>query len=95
MILLGKVINILITLYSKIIYLIVYYIMPDTIKELPKNVTVPSKYCVLMLDIIKVVSKRGSIEPSEFAVIGELVDFLNKELNNENGSKTDDVKSLN
>ncbi len=66
--------------------------MSDNIGKLPENVSVPSKYCVLMLDIIKVVSKRGAIESSEFAVIGGLVDFLNKELNAENDSKTDNVK---
>ncbi len=47
---------------------------------LPENINVPSKYCVLMLNILNIVSKRGAINPDEFAVIGDLVEFLKKEL---------------
>ena len=47
---------------------------------LPENISVPSKYCILMFNIINVVTKRGAINSDEFVVVGELVEFLKKEL---------------
>ena len=54
---------------------------------LPETLIVPSKHCVLMYNIINVVSKRGAINPDEFTVIGELVEFLRKELKVEEQTK--------
>ena len=53
--------------------------MENTIM-LPENITVATKYCVLMYNILNVVAKRGAINPDEFFVVGELVEFLKKEL---------------
>ena len=53
--------------------------MENTIM-LPETLTVPTKHCVLMFNILNVVSKRGAINPDEFTVVGELVEFLKKEL---------------
>ena len=47
---------------------------------LPENITVATKHCVLMYNILNVVAKRGAINPDEFQVVGELVEFLKKEL---------------
>ena len=47
---------------------------------LPENIDVPAKHCVLMFNILNVVAKRGAINPDEYAVVGELVEFLKKEL---------------
>tara|TARA_B100001778_G_C18527073_1_gene601725 strand:+ start:600 stop:821 length:222 start_codon:yes stop_codon:yes gene_type:complete len=53
--------------------------MENTIM-LPENITVTTKHCVLMYNILNVVAKRGAINPDEFQVVGELVEFLKKEL---------------
>tara|TARA_B100001175_G_scaffold111002_1_gene94250 strand:- start:2796 stop:3017 length:222 start_codon:yes stop_codon:yes gene_type:complete len=53
--------------------------MENTIM-LPENINVATKYCVLMYNILNVVAKRGAINPDEFQVVGELVEFLKKEL---------------
>lgn len=53
--------------------------MENTIM-LPENITVATKHCVLMYNILNVVAKRGAINPDEFQVVGELVEFLKKEL---------------
>ena len=53
--------------------------MENTIM-LPETVNVPTKHCVLMYNILNVVAKRGAINPDEFQVVGELVEFLKKEL---------------
>ena len=47
---------------------------------LPENLTIPTKHCVLMYNILNVVTKRGAINTDEFQVVGELADFLKKEL---------------
>ena len=53
--------------------------MENTIM-LPETLNVPTKHCVLMFNILNVVSKRGGINPDEFTDVGELVEFLKKEL---------------
>lgn len=40
-----------------------------------------------MFSILNVVSKRGAINPHEFTVVGELVEFLKKELKVEEQTK--------
>ena len=45
-----------------------------------ENINLPKNYATLMLNIISVVSKRGAFSPEEFKPIGELFDFLKKEL---------------
>ena len=45
-----------------------------------ESVTVPLVYAELMFNIIQVVSRRGAILPNEFRPVGELHDFLVKEL---------------
>jgi hypothetical protein len=47
---------------------------------LPDTLVVPVKYCALMYNIIHVITKRGGINPDEFVVVGELVEFLNTKL---------------
>jgi len=54
---------------------------------LPETLNVPTKHCVLMFNILNVVAKRGAINPDEFQVIGELVEFLKKELKVEEQTK--------
>ncbi len=54
---------------------------------LPETLSVPTKHCVLMFNILNVVSKRGAINPDEFQVVGELVEFLKKELKVEEQTK--------
>lgn len=49
-------------------------------------VNVPKNYATLMLNIIGVCSKRGAFSPEEFKPIGEVFEFLKKEL------KLDEVK---
>lgn len=60
--------------------------MDNTIM-LPETITIPTKHCVLMFNIINVVSKRGAINPDEFTLVGELVEFLKKELKVEEQTK--------
>tara|TARA_Y100000816_G_C26104582_1_gene586477 strand:+ start:1018 stop:1164 length:147 start_codon:yes stop_codon:yes gene_type:complete len=48
--------------------------MENTIM-LPETLTVTTKHCVLMFNILNVVSKRGAINPDEFTLVGELVEF--------------------
>jgi LytS/YehU family sensor histidine kinase len=60
--------------------------MENTIM-LPETLSVPTKHCVLMFNILNVVSKRGAINPDEFQVVGELVEFLKKELKVEEQTK--------
>ena len=60
--------------------------MENTIM-LPETLNVPTKHCVLMFNILNVVAKRGAINPDEFQVIGELVEFLKKELKVEEQTK--------
>lgn len=43
-------------------------------------VNVPKNLAVLMLNIIGVCSKRGAFSPEEFKVVGELYEYLKKEL---------------
>lgn len=45
-----------------------------------ESVTLPVVYAELMFNIIQVVSRRGAILPNEFRPVGELHDFLVKEL---------------
>tara|TARA_B100000900_G_C20542430_1_gene701079 strand:- start:1019 stop:1234 length:216 start_codon:yes stop_codon:yes gene_type:complete len=47
---------------------------------LPENLTIPSKYCILMYNILNVVSQRGAIKADEFKVVGDLFEFLKEEL---------------
>ena len=54
---------------------------------LPETLNVPTKHCVLMFNILNVVAKRGAINPDEFKVVGELVDFLKQELKVEEQTK--------
>jgi len=54
---------------------------------LPETLNVPTKHCVLMFNILNVVAKRGAINPDEFQVVGELVEFLKKELKVEEQTK--------
>ena len=46
----------------------------------PESVNVPFAYGLLALRIINTVAKRGGFNADEFRVIGELHDFLKKEL---------------
>ena len=43
-------------------------------------VNVPKNYATLMVNIIGVCSKRGAFSPEEFKSIGELYEFLKKQL---------------
>ena len=43
-------------------------------------VNVSKNYAILMVNIIGVCSKRGAFLPEEFKSIGELYEFLKKEL---------------
>jgi hypothetical protein len=43
-------------------------------------ISVPKNYAILMVNIIGVCSKRGAFSPEEFKPVGELFDFLKKEL---------------
>lgn len=43
-------------------------------------VNVPKNYARLMVNIIGVCSKRGAFSPEEFKPVGELYEFLKKEL---------------
>lgn len=45
-----------------------------------ENINLPKKYATLMLNIISVVTKRGAFSPEEFKPIGELFEYLKKEL---------------
>lgn len=47
---------------------------------LPETLNIPTKQCVLMYNLINVVTKRGGINSDEFTVVGQLVDWLRKEL---------------
>lgn len=47
---------------------------------LPETMVVPAKYCALMFNMIHVIAKRGGISADEFTTVGELMDFLKKEL---------------
>lgn len=47
---------------------------------LPESLTVPTKHCVLMYNILNVVAKRGAINPDEFLIVGELTEYLKKVL---------------
>lgn len=47
---------------------------------LPETLNIPTKQCVLMYNLINVVTKRGAINSDEFTVVGQLVDCLRKEL---------------
>ena len=47
---------------------------------LPETLNIPTKNCVLMYNLINVVTKRGAINSDEFTVVGQLVDCLKKEL---------------
>ena len=53
----------------------------------PETLNVPTKYCVLMFNILHVVTKRGAINPDEFQILGELFEFLKKELKIEEQTK--------
>lgn len=46
----------------------------------PESVNVPFAYGLLTLRIINTVAKRGGFNADEFRVVGELHDFLKKEL---------------
>jgi hypothetical protein len=52
----------------------------DNNNILPDTLVVPVKYCALMYNIIHVITKRGGINPDEFVVVGELVEFLKTQL---------------
>lgn len=43
-------------------------------------VNVPKNYATLMVNIIGICSKRGAFAPEEFKPVGELYEFLKKEL---------------
>lgn len=47
---------------------------------LPETLTIQTKHCVLMYNLINVVTKRGAINSDEFTIVGELVDALKKDL---------------
>ena len=51
-----------------------------TLNENKETINVPTKYCILMSNIIDVVAKRGAINSNEFKIVGELTEFLKKEL---------------
>ena len=61
---------------------------------LPENLNIPTKYAVLMYNIVSVVSKRGGFNADEFTPIGELVDFLKKELKIGETPQPEDSKNL-
>lgn len=48
-----------------------------------QTITVPKQYITLMLNMINIMSKRGAFVPEDFSSIGELHDFLKKELSSE------------
>ena len=48
--------------------------------NLPETLTVQTKHCVLIYNLINVVTKRGAINSDEFSIVGEVVDALKKEL---------------
>ena len=49
--------------------------------NLSESVILPKNYSVLLLNIISVVSKRGAFNPDEFKAVGELFEYVKKELN--------------
>tara|TARA_Y100000816_G_C26000396_1_gene522710 strand:- start:152 stop:358 length:207 start_codon:yes stop_codon:yes gene_type:complete len=49
--------------------------------NLSESVILPKNYSVLLLNIISVVSKRGGFNPEEFKAVGELFEYVKKELN--------------
>lgn len=57
-----------------------------------ESIYIPVSYAELMFNIIQVVSKRGAILPNEFRVVGELHDFLFKELRIEERLKQQEEK---
>ena len=61
---------------------------------LPETLSVPTKHCLLMHNILNVVTKRGAINTDEFTIIGELADFLKKELKIEEHIKLQQQKQL-
>tara|TARA_B110000008_G_C16933444_1_gene549654 strand:+ start:559 stop:777 length:219 start_codon:yes stop_codon:yes gene_type:complete len=67
--------------------------MENTIM-LPETLSVPTKHCVLMFNILNVVAKRGAINPDEFQVVGDLVEFLKKELKVEEQLKNNVLPSV-
>ncbi len=56
----------------------IHYIIMDNLSE---SVILPKNYSVLLLNIISVVSKRGGFNPEEFKAVGELFEYVKKELN--------------
>lgn len=50
------------------------------ISEVPNNISMSFQQAMLMFNIINVVSKRGAILPAEFKPVGDLYEFLHKEL---------------
>lgn len=57
-----------------------------------ESIYIPVSYAELMFNIIQVVSKRGAILPNEFRAVGELHDFLFKELRIEERLKQQEEK---
>ena len=49
--------------------------------NLSESIILPKNYSVLVLNIISVVSKRGGFNPEEFKAVGELFEYVKKELN--------------
>ena len=49
--------------------------------NLSENIILPKNYSILLLNIISVVSKRGGFNPEEFKAVGELFEYVKKELN--------------
>ena len=49
--------------------------------NLSESIILSKNYSVLLLNIISVVSKRGGFNPEEFKAVGELFEYVKKELN--------------
>lgn len=60
------------------------------------EINLPEHYGLLMFNIINIVSKRGGFVPEEYKIVGELFEFLKKELKIEDRLKqqTEDLKDI-
>ena len=66
---------------------------------LPENINIPTKYCLLMYNIINVVAKRGAINADEYYAVGELLEHLkvvlkiNEQINANNANNANNTDS--
>ena len=52
----------------------------DQVATSQSSIQLPENYGMLVMNIINVVSRRGGITPDEFKVVGEVYEYLKKEL---------------